>query len=426
MTPFAPGVQTPLTKLGSKLQTVWRHADVGFSVTDNTNFNIDIEGLSWAPVGSQVTADTYEEFEIRLSHSRRLPDEYIDPDNLFPQHNKSGLVGTFAANVLGGEDQAIVHPAFRGYIVSPGDAYQSSTGTVLLPFPLNRTTTQEEATYFTWRDTSIRNRSGPAGNGAEIDAFYSALGLGDQQIGLLTKTYTKGQVRTVALPLLMEFRTYPDDNAVGLNAFSIRLAVNSSAEPYFRAFSTGGLSQNGEVTVDPDLETEANGGFNPGSNPPGASTYGRDPVLYEGSMDFVVRVSRAYSVWFPVRAGGSFLNFSDFNPPVLEPTPDQQPLGTDVDLDFRAAISVSTDDALENALLFDGYGDYYADPVNSSQDTNVENPGIGFYNGNNWSETVSEINGANYYQVRATFTANPITGLTPELSAVAVSWQEQN
>ena len=40
MTPFAPGVQTPLSSLGSKMQTVWRYVDCGFSLLDVTNFNV--------------------------------------------------------------------------------------------------------------------------------------------------------------------------------------------------------------------------------------------------------------------------------------------------------------------------------------------------------------------------------------------------
>jgi len=426
MSPFAPGVQTPLSKLGSKLQTVWRHADVGFSVTDTSNFNVDVEGLSWAPVGSQVNADIYQEFEIRLSHSRRLPDEYIDPDSLFPKHNKSGLQEVFASNVLGGETQAIVHPGFRGYVIEPGDLYLGSTGTPLMPFPLNRSSGQEDVSYFTWRDTALRTRAGPQGNGAELDSFYSAIGLDDLDITNLTKTYNKGQVRSVALPLLMEFRTYPDDNAVGQNAFSIRLAVNSSAEPYFRAFSTGGLGWDGEVSIDPDTETVASGGFNPNSQPPGAETHGLGPELYVGAMDLVVRVSRAYSVWFPVEANGHSLVSSTFSPPVLEPMPEQQPLGTEVDLDFRGAMSVSTPEVLENALLLDGYGDHYADTINDPQDSAFENPGIVFLGGSKWYDTISEIDGAGYYQVRATFSANAATGQVPELSAVAISWREDS
>ena len=37
---------------------------------------------------------------------------------------------------------------------------------------------------------------------------------------------------------------------------------------------------------------------------------------------------------------------------------------------------------------------------------------------------VSFIEGSLYYQIRSTFLANTQTGLTPELSAVALSWEE--
>ena len=78
MIPFPPGVQTPLSPLGSKLHTVWRYADFGWQVLDETKHNVDVIGLNWSPIGGQVLSDFFEEFEIRLSHSRRLPDEAIN------------------------------------------------------------------------------------------------------------------------------------------------------------------------------------------------------------------------------------------------------------------------------------------------------------------------------------------------------------
>jgi len=64
MTPFPQGVQTPLSPLGSKMQTLWRYCDLGFSLSDETNMNIDVEGLAWSPAGGSVVSDAYEEFEV--------------------------------------------------------------------------------------------------------------------------------------------------------------------------------------------------------------------------------------------------------------------------------------------------------------------------------------------------------------------------
>jgi len=85
--------------------------------------------------------------------------------------------------------------------------------------------------------------------------------------------YAPGSVPTIGLPLLLEFRCYPDAATGGLNRFDISLASANSSRPNRRAFSTGGQSTSGIVTIDPDLQAVATGGFDPNSQPtPGAPT----------------------------------------------------------------------------------------------------------------------------------------------------------
>lgn len=423
MTAFTPGVQTPLSKFGSKLQTVWRHVDFGFGLLDQSNFNLDVEGLFWSPIGGQVISDYFNEFEIRLSHSKKLPDETVDPGSLFSKWPNTGLLAVYDNNVLKGGaldvQQEIVHEKFLGYTVSPGDLVAAASGTLLMPFPLNRNVDPADYNLYTWRDTEILLRAGAGGRGAEIEQYYVLLG-----IPPAIAVYPQGQIQTCGLPLLMEFRCYPDVEAQGLNSFDISLAINSSARPYFRSYSTGGQSTGGDVFVDPDTQTSANGGFNPTSNPPGASTFGQGPEFYIGAADFVVRVSRSYSIWFPVLANGDQLEEAIFNPPIVEPAGNQQPLGTSIDLHFRGALAFNSPDAdaLRNADTLNGYGDWYPSTTNWTAAT--ANTPITFLDDITWKSDVGDINGANYYQVRATFNSNHVTGLNAELSALALSWQE--
>ena len=109
-----------------------------------------------------MIADSFNEFEISLSHSLYLPDEYINPQSLFPMFRHSGLKETFSTNTLdaANDPQRIVHPRFLGYVVSPGDVYATTTGTLMMPFPLNRTIPVAEYEYYTWRDTSLLARGG--------------------------------------------------------------------------------------------------------------------------------------------------------------------------------------------------------------------------------------------------------------------------
>ena len=137
MTVSTTGEQTPIANLGSKLMTLWRYCDAGFQLQDETKFNLDVEGLAWAPRGGAVIADTITRFEIALSHSVRLPDEGTVGLTTFPN---SGILANYNANVLntGPDAQRVVHPRARGYVVNPAERYVSASGTVLQPFPLNR------------------------------------------------------------------------------------------------------------------------------------------------------------------------------------------------------------------------------------------------------------------------------------------------
>ncbi|MEE8468318.1 MAG: Ig-like domain-containing protein, partial [Planctomycetota bacterium] len=412
MTPFPQGVQTPLSSLGSKLQSLWRYVDFGFSLTDVTNYNIDIEGVYWAPVGGAVVSDSYAEFQISIAHCRWAPDEYIDPGSLFPKWSNSGLKPPFVNNFLNlNTDPAkIVHERFRGYQVNPGDLIVSpSSGTKLMPYPWNRNVGPEDWKTWTWRNTALRDRAGK--NSGGVDPWILATALGNAPCaGFYMR---QANVRTIGLPMLMEFRCYPDDGAVGANSFDISLAANSSAKPYFRAFSTGGINQSGNpVTIDPDIENTANGGFNPGSSPPGALTWGLDNTFYIGAADFVVRVSRSHSLWFPatnpLSEDGGLFSTPTYSPPILEPKAVDQPDGTSVTLAFRGMTKFKpTDDAcsgtannfepIENALTLDNYGDHYDDKClalgdGPNHNPNNENLGINFLNNDKWKKSIKAIN----------------------------------
>lgn len=454
-TPFSLGIVTPLSNFGSKMQTLWRYADCGFSINDPTNINIDVEGLGWAPAGGSIVADAFDEFEIRLSHCRWAPDEVIDPGSLFPQYPSSGLVQVYANNLLADAPQVVVHARENGYIVNPANVFVAPSGTRIIPYPLNQGVAAQDRRTYTWRDTSIRSRAGASNGGVDPAAYLQALGLAVPTPP--NKYYPPNQVQTVGLPLLMEFRTYRDDSALGINGFDINLAANSSSRPYFRAFTTGGIRQNGQPKyVDPDTETQANGGFNPGSPVPGAVTYGLDNTVYLGSLDLVVRVSRAHSVWFRSRiVGEPAFGGRTYLPPLLEPRAEDQPIGTSIEVNYRGATAIeyrngvtpiATDndggpgdnptdpltgvqltDFQINGFTIDLYGDYYneIDPPNNVHSATNSNPGLTFLGGDqNWKTDVAEISDAVFYQIRLTFLANIATGESPELSAFAISWTQ--
>ncbi|MFT4538369.1 MAG: hypothetical protein ACI835_000803 [Planctomycetota bacterium] len=253
------------------------------------------------------------------------------------------------------------------------------------------------------------------------------MALGEAIVPSSEKLFDFGQERSIGLPLLMEFRIWPDAGAFGLNAFDVSIAINTSSRPHFRAFSAGGFDASGSaVLIDPDLELEANGGYNPVPTPPGARTYGLDPVFQIGSMDIVTRISRSYSTWFQaVDSTGNALVDPEYLLAQVVPVLGGFDAGTDVQVALRGATSVRNQEALGDALSLDYYGDHYdrsAMPVpNNDSDANQ---GIQFIGGtDNWKGNLSDIDGATYYQIRLTCKANVASAATTKVSAVGVSWK---
>ncbi|MBI5361550.1 MAG: hypothetical protein HZA53_00120 [Planctomycetes bacterium] len=411
---FAPGVQTPLSALGSKLQTLWRYCDVGFGLLDETFFNVDVEGVAWAPVGGAAVADQYDSFEMYLGHSKHLPDESVDAF-LLPNFPQSGLELTYLNNWndLVNDPPFKVHDRSRGYTVNPADRYQADSGTRLMPYPFNRGLAVADKKYYTWRDTSLQQKGAPFDSpGAELLIVIRTLGLPVAQ----GTPFGTGQVPTIGLPLLMEFRCFPDSGALGLNAFDISLGNLNSAQPNFRAFSTGGTGTGGTVVPkNPDLQPTATGGFNPTSAPPGLPTLGGDNSFYIGQMNLVTRISRAHSIWFDTGAGA----LPQFGTPVIEPRGEDQPPGTQVVLAFRGSSSITAGSAvLNDARTVDPYGEPRTAAWPPAGGT-VNYPGAD----NKWKSSISQINGQRYFQVRATFISNMETSQSPELSALGFAYR---
>jgi len=406
MIPFPPGVQEPLNPLGAKLQSLWRYADLGWALQDESLHNLDVEGLWWSPAGGVVVADFFEQFEIRLAHSVFLPDEDISIFSLLPKYPGSGLPGppaTYDGNVLspsGGGGQEVVHPRALGYRVDPSDLFVAPTGTKLMPYPLNKSGGPYRT--YVWRDTGVVERAAPGGAGVPLD-IETGPPLELYAAGQEGTVFGAGRVRTIGLPLLMEFRCFPSDTGLGLNPLAVALAINSSANPHFRALSAGGVDRNGNVVPkNPDLEPVPTGAFNPVSLPPGRPSRPVDNVSYRGQVDVVVRVSRAHTAWIDTG-----LSAPDYVPPVVEAF---TPEATRILLDFRGAVGFAGPSNPFDAEQIDAYGA-------------VRQGGVSFLGGSAaWSQDISAADGARYLQVRVTFLNDVARGLSPELDTLGLAF----
>ncbi|HKB15544.1 MAG TPA: hypothetical protein VKF62_05730, partial [Planctomycetota bacterium] len=468
-------ILTPLTSYGSRLLTVWRHCDLGLSSTDTNDLNLDVEGLAWAPfqgppagaptyglagdvvvpaVGS-VVADTLPRLRIRLAHSYYFPDETVGPGSpSVSDYPASGLDANefypttppSPGNSLGelGNPFAFWHwdPEMNGgaggvrsnppldmfdgpYSIDPGQILVApGTGTLLLPFPPFTQT-------YTWRDTGypFAMKGGPGGVGVEPMSWEAVYGAPRPVV------YPVGKVPSAALPLLLEFRSYPG-NALNLNGLqvshmSLASVYFSGWSPAFRIFSTGGFNTQGTlVQRDPDGNVPL-GGFNPLSTPPGIPTMAGGRQLYWGRADFVVRVSRAFTHWFdlgPMETPGAPL----FAPPVVGPVVQED--GASTIVEFRGASGVAgtcatvppTCDELRDASKANAYGVYLSTTAPQAPTTRMTGVAPPFTTNNpalsEWTSDLTRLNGKRYLQMRFTFTSNVETGAVGRLSSVGVGF----
>ena len=395
--PFAPGIATPLVPLGAKLQSVWRYADLGWSARDESKYDLDVVGLEWSPRNGLVVSDFFPLFEIRLAHARNLPDEDMDAF-LLPRYPSSGLPGAsvpFDQNRLG--PQAVMNERALGYTVRSADVHTSPNGTPLAPYPL--VLADGRPGSFTWRDTSLELAGGPSGAGVPLGVEVGPPLFLEPATGTLAPA---GAVPSIGLPLLMEFRCFPSDVSLGLNAQDINLALNSSSMPAFRAFSAGGIDRFGQpVPVNPDLETNPAGGFNPNSVPPGRRTPPNDNSVYLGALDLAYRISRAHSAWIDLASASPDL--------VQLQTLTRGPVdGTRIELVARGATSFGGGADPFDARQLDAYGTLVGGTVE-------------YLGGSDdWQSDLDALDGARFVQLRLTFVNDLESGASPSLDALAL------
>jgi len=406
MFPLPVGIQDPLVRFGSRLQTLWRYADFGWAVTDESHYDVDVEGLAWAPFSGHVNADFFAGFEVRLGHSPRLPDEDVNPATGALAYPSSGLLDAPAAfdqNVLEPGGARVVHASGFGYRLRPSDLFTATTGRNMLPFPLQGDGGRNEP--FTWRDTSVQGVGGLGGGGVPL-AIEKRI---DPTI-VPGSVAPAGLVPSFGLPLLMEFRTQPSDTALATNPFQVAIATNvGSLLPTWRVHSSGGQASSGNfVRVDPDQSPVPTGGFDPNSTPPGLPTLSAFPAVYFGQLDTVTRLTRVHTVWFDSGSANP-----DYLDPLVAPSALEQPAGTSVLLEFRGATGfVATGGAEFDARRMDPYGELITS-------------GTTLYPGGNrgWSRDIDEVDGRRFVQVRITFVNNVDTGLTPSLDSLSLAFR---
>jgi len=415
---FGQGLMTPLTPAGAVLMTLYAPHHLGFGVTNPSEFNLTVEGLSWSPFDGVIFDTVFSRYSVALAHSNRVPDDYIDPGSGYPSYPESGLrrlsSQNFDQNIFAFSDDPVEYAEFdekvvfdSSYQVSDINKYTNAGGYFMYPWP-------DFSQTYLWRDTSM-----PVADGSTVFGgapLGQALGA-PPRVVQTQPVYQTTKVPSVALPLLMRYRCYPLGAEFGFNGFQVQIMVGSSALPAFRVFSSGGRDGQGNWNlVRPDLPPEGTaptGGYNTSS---GLTTKGYGPELYWGQVDFVIAVSRVYTHWFDF--GGDLAALSNLT---LEPTPQQANPGTEVVVEFRSSevVSIANCTASDPTPLndagsnFDAFGNY------------VETTGCGTVSTPiDWTEDPDDLvaEGHRYFQMRFTFVSNSEQDLEAELDAFGFAW----
>tara|TARA_B110000467_G_scaffold158497_1_gene174751 strand:+ start:479 stop:3664 length:3186 start_codon:yes stop_codon:yes gene_type:complete len=414
---FTAGIMTPLVPAGAVLHTLYGYHHLGFGLSNNQEYNLDVEGMSWSPFQGIVYDTTFDRYSIALAHSGRLPDDWIDPASGYPAYNNSGLKrlssNLFDQNIYGFGEDPVAHAELDEtivfdvpqYSISQANVYLANGGVAMYPWP-------DFSQTFTYRDTSL-----PLPDGNTLAGGNNASGTSVDNRGWgcpprvvnEDRTYEKSLIPTIGLPLLMRYRCYVVGAEFGFNGSQVQIMVGSSALPAFRVFSWGGLTGSNWDFVVPDAD-----GAGSGPTPRGSiKAYG--PELHWGQVDFVTKVSNVYTHWF--NAGGALDWFSNLT---LEPTPQQSNPGTSVEVEFRTSPAINVVNCIDETTpledasnAFDAYGEY-DDDIGCATVTA----------GSDWVSDPASLVSLQYpyFQLRFTFIANTQLNLEAEMDAFGFAY----
>ena len=410
----------PLNPAGAVVMTVIRPSDFGFGYLDPQELNMDIEGMAWSPFGGVVYDEEYDDVSLSFGHANSIPDEAVTPTGQ-PAYPNSGLwtssadpleqINGFDWNILGFPEYDEVEVFRSQYILRQINVYQSSiSGNSYLDWPGFSQT-------YTWRDTTIEqsNLGGRQESLGSPPSYYMG------SVGMTGPIWDPEEVPSVGLGLLCRFRCFPQGNDLGTNRFAVTQMLGTSSLPAFRIFSSGGADGSGVWhQVVPD--SSGYGGTAPqgGYNSDGSRTNAFDSFIYWTQADFVVRISRVTTHWFPFQSplGLNWITGAMFEPG----NPDQLP-GTSIQIEYRGSQAVSHPTAPEDSsplmaadLPFDVYGDFIAGSPGT-----VGLPG-------EWTVDPSALEGLGYgfFQLRITFVGNADDGVASYLDGYGLAYATED
>jgi len=418
-TPF--GVGAPINgKDGARFQQIYRRGDCSPDVPSFAGTILDLVGLSWSPIGGNVTRTYIKEFSIAMALSSLGIDQhagsitYDEPDTResggIPRDPESGLRrkfdsrrGTWGPNP--DENYKEEHPPIENSNVSDsdGDGSVRDEWQIVLGDDIDITKLHAEPVeqYTDGRPYTIdqANVYAPKNQGSKFNYFIPYPDFDNPK-------ENPGFGYDSSRGLLIELRT--DDNGdtpvARTNGYSFHVGIQSSMLPRFRVYAMAPAPSGSRPSIyaATDPFDEINPPLNQFQQPddtwswnwawtgmqPAPADYG-DNSRYFMIFNYAKRISTIESPLIRVRP--TTLDTPEYLAPIIAPDITEVPVGTNLDIWFRA----SSDDV----------GTIVTDWVRA--------------------EEIDSLNGSAmpYIQFKATFEANLDSGDVPVIDTLIIPYK---
>jgi hypothetical protein len=334
---------------GARFQTVYRDIDASPNRDGLQGTLLDLYRLSWAPIGGNVTTDTYDNISVHCAHSTYRPMTTQNGAGAdFPQ---SGLSSPFDfptwesgippnTSLCNADCSWTEGPNYWDTLVAvvpPGTPYKITQGSLFTP-PF------DDHPYCPWPvfTTNFQYNNGDIPK--EEKAMRAAINLKYAANGCYGATPWIDRRKYDSRPdydnlggdsLLVEFRIRPQTtNITRANGFTFSIGILIVPTPNFRVYSVGSPG----LTMDPDDLTVQESRCAIGTNSAPSNSLNGDNDRYFAAFDYVKTTSIITSPY--VRVYPTATASPDYQPAHVSPDPSDQPQGTQVKLEFQGASNV--------------------------------------------------------------------------------------
>jgi hypothetical protein len=331
---------------GARFQTVYRDIDASPNRDALAGTLLDLYRVSWAPIGGNVTTDSYENISIHCAHSPSRP--MTTQNGAGPEFPYSGIGAPF--DFATWEKMLLVDknwckpsdctfnegPNYWDTLVTavpPGTQYKVTQGSLYTP-PF------DDHPYCPWPVFTTHFQYNNGDTPKDEKTLKAAIN-GDVNHQCFGAPPWTDRRKYDARPdynnqggdsLLLEYRIRPQTTNISrANGFTHSIGILITPYPDFRIYSVGSPG----LTMNPDDMTVLESRCAVGDNSAPSNFLNGDNDRYFAAFDYVKTTSIISSPF--VRVYPSTTTSPDYFPPTVVPDPADQPAGTQVLLEFQGA-----------------------------------------------------------------------------------------